>query len=286
MTSRLRLAALLGVLAVTASGAATLAVSSAASAHPGAPINRRGDPALRAAIASPDRPEADRKRDGDRHPAASLLFWGLKPGMTVVDLQPGGGYWTAILAPYAQKTGGHYVAGGSERGRAGFMTKFGDGAKWGPVQYAVFGKDAPAFAAPGTVDLVLTSREIHNWMDGKYLDKAMAESFAALKPGGVFAVEEHRADGSAAKPDGSQGYVPTSTVVAAAQKAGFALAAKSEINANPRDTKDYPFGVWTLPPSRQSTVDGKSADPAFDHTKYDAIGESDRMTLRFTKPKV
>ena len=156
------------------------------------------------------------------------------------------------------------------------------------MQYAEFGKASGPFVPAGSADLVLTSREIHNWMRGDMLDKAMADSFAALKPGGVFAVEEHRADGSAVKADGTQGYVQTSTVVDAAKKAGFRLVAASEINANPKDTKDHPFGVWTLPPTRQSSgaadSDGKG-DPNFDHAKYDAIGESDRMTLRFEKPK-
>jgi predicted methyltransferase len=277
----LRLAAACGALLL----AAPLAVLTAA---PVAAVAAPRDAVLAAVVASPDRPEADRKRDVYRHPAETLAFWGLKPGLTVVDLQPGGGYWTAILAPYATKTGGRYIAGGSERGRAGFLAKFADKAKWGEVGYTVFGKDSPAFAPAGSVDLVITSREIHNWMAGGYLDKAMADAFAALKPGGVLAVEEHRADGSAVKTDGSMGYVPTATVVAAAQKAGFTLAAKSEINANPKDTKDHPFGVWTLPPTRQSSGspdNPSAADAAFDHAKYDAIGESDRMTLRFVKPK-
>jgi predicted methyltransferase len=116
------------------------------------------------------------------------------------------------------------------------------------------------------------------------LDKSMADFFAVLKPGGVLAVEEHRADPRPQVADAKDGYVSTAVVVAAAEKAGFKLAAKSEINANPKDTKDHPFGVWTLPPTRQSSADGKPADPAFDRAKYDAIGESDRMTLRFVKP--
>ena len=239
--------------------------------------------ALRAAVADPARPPADRARDGARHPVESLTFWGLRPGMNVVDLQPGGGYWTAILAPYAKATGGRYVAGGGLRGKDAFMQKFGDTARFGEVGYVEFNKTSAPFAPAGSVDLVLTSREIHNWMNGGMLDKAMADAFAALKPGGTFAVEEHRADGAAVKADGSAGYVATDTVKAAAAKAGFRLAAASEINANPKDTKDHPFGVWTLPPTRQSSADGKP-DPTFQHAKYDAIGESDRMTLRFVKP--
>jgi len=239
--------------------------------------------ALAAAVNDPARPAADRARDGMRHPRATLAFWRVKPGDTVVDLQPGGGYWTAILAPYARATHGRYVAGGGPAGRDAFLAKWGDKARYGEVEYVTFGKTSPAFVPAGTADVVISSREIHNWMRGGYLDKAMADAFAALKPGGVFGVEEHRADGSKAPTDGSAGYVRTSDVVAAAQKAGFRLDSVSEANANPKDTKDHPFGVWTLPPTRQSSADGKG-DPAFDHAKYDAIGESDRMTLRFVKP--
>ena len=240
--------------------------------------------ALKAAVDDPARPAADRARDKYRHPAATLAFWRIKPGDTVVDLQPGGGYWTAILAPYLRATHGRYVAGAGPAGRDAFLAKYGDKARYGEVEYVSFNKASPAFVAPGTADVVITSREIHNWMRGGMLDKAMADSFAALKPGGVFAVEEHRADGSQVTADGSKGYVRTADVVAAAQKAGFRLDAASEINANKADTKDHPFGVWTLPPTRQSTADGKGEDATFQHAKYDAIGESDRMTLRFVKP--
>ena len=240
--------------------------------------------ALKAAVDDPARPAADRARDRYRHPVQTLSFWRIKPGDTVVDLQPGGGYWTAILAPYLRMTHGRYVAGGGPGGRDAFLAKYADKAEYGDVQYVAFNKASPAFLPPGTADVVITSREIHNWMRGGMLDKGMADSFAALKPGGVFAVEEHRADGSQVKADGSAGYVRTADVVEAARKAGFVLDAASEVNANKADTKDHPFGVWTLPPSRWTSADGKTGDPGFDHTKYDAIGESDRMTLRFVKP--
>ena len=242
------------------------------------------DAALQAAIDSPVRPDADRARDKYRHPAATLQFWGLRPGLTVVDLQPGGGYWTRILAPYAKATGGRYFGANGEKSRAGFLSKFGDTAKFGSVGYGVFDKTSGPFAPAGSVDLVITSREIHNWIGGGYLDKAMAQSFAALKPGGVLAVEEHRADPKPEAPGASNGYVTVRTVVDAAQRAGLRFEDASEVNGNPRDTKDHPFGVWTLPPSRQSSA-GDTPDPQFDHSKYDAIGESDRMTLRFRKPR-
>lgn len=273
-------------------GAAILASPTYTIAAPARPdAARTSDIALAAAIAAPDRMPTDKARDVYRHPADTLRFWGLKPGMTVVDLQPGGGYWTAILAPYALKTGGRYVAGGSLAGKDRFLAKFGDRSRYGEVGYVEFGKASPPFVRPGSADLVISSREIHNWMRAGMLEKSLADTFAALKPGGVFAVEEHRADGapSSTKTDGSAGYVRTADVIAAARQAGFKLAATSEINANSKDTKDHPFGVWTLPPTRQSSGQPDAAskpDPTFDHSKYDAIGESDRMTLRFVKPPI
>jgi len=241
------------------------------------------------------RPAADKARDQYRHPLESLTFWGLQPGMTVVDLQPGGGYWTYILAPYLAKTHGRYIAGvadlnnpelseGGKKGRAAFAAKFADPALYGQIVLANFGPKSAPFAPPGTVDLVLTSRELHNWAQIDKLDKIMGDAYAALKPGGVLAVEDHRADPGPEAPKWKNGYIATQTVIDAAAKAGFKLDASSEMNANPADLKNYPFGVWTLPPSRQSAPDGQPADPTFDHTKYDAIGESDRMTLRFRKP--
>ncbi len=244
----------------------------------------KADPALKAAVDSPDRPAADRARDVYRHPEKTLMFWGLKPGMTVVDLQPGGGYWTAILAPYLKATHGQYIAGGGAKSQAAFLAKFSDRARYGEVKYVAFGKDTAPFAAPGSVDLVLTSRELHNWIGDGYLDRGFAQAYAALKPGGVLAVEEHRADPKPQAKDASSGYVATDTAMAAATKAGFKLAGASEINANAKDTKDYPFGVWTLPPTRQGPKAGDPAPAGYDRARYDAIGESDRMTLRFIKP--
>ena len=256
------------------------------------------DQALISAIGGSWRPAAEVARDKYRHPLEGLTFWGLHPHAVVVDLQPGGGYWTQILAPYAKATGGRYVAGvtdlsnpaiteAGKRGREGFAKKFSDEAIYGKVELANFGGKSAPFAAPGTVDLVITSRELHNWAAGGQIDKIMGDAFAALKPGGYLAVEDHRADPRPEVDKIKDGYISTATMVAAAKKAGFVLDATSEINANPKDTKDHPFGVWTLPPTRQSsgTPDNPGAtDAKFDHTKYDGIGESDRMTLRFKKP--
>jgi len=256
------------------------------------------DPALRTAIASSVRPTADRARDPFRHPMASLQFWGVKPGIVVVDLQPEGGYWTEILAPYLAKTGGSYIAGvadlddpklpgGLKADRQRFEAKHADQATYGRIRYVAFGAVAGPLAPPNSVDVILSAREIHNWIHLGFVDKAMKDCFDALKPGGIFAVEEHRADPKGAEltgPGKFTGYVSTQAVIDAATKAGFVLDASSEINANPKDTKDYPFGVWTLPPARLSAGPGHPLLTDKERSRYDAIGESDRMTLRFRKP--
>jgi predicted methyltransferase len=139
--------------------------------------------------------------------------------------------------------------------------------------------------APGSADLVLTARNIHNWIGpAGTAEKAMKDFYAVLKPGGILAVEEHRADPKPEAANVGTGYVSTQHVIDLATRAGFKLESRSEINANPKDTKDHPFGVWTLPPSRQSNEKDKPSPPGFSRAKYDAIGESDRMTLRFRKP--
>jgi predicted methyltransferase len=253
------------------------------------------DSLLADVIANGPRAPADKARDVWRHPEASLEFWGLKPGMTVIDVSPGAGWWTDIIAPYLARTGGHYIAAGADldnpktgdgarRGRAAFEAKYGGDPKlYGDVKVVGFSATSGPLAPPGTVDLALVSREIHDWaqVDG-YTAKAFGDFRAALKPGGVLAIEDHRApDG--ADPKKNDGYISEAWVIGEANKAGFKLAGRSEINANPKDTKDHPFGVWTLPPTRRSAPAGQPPNPAFDHAKYDAIGESDRMTLRFVK---
>ena len=239
--------------------------------------------ALLAVADGPQRTARNRVRDPFRHPAPSLTFWGLAPGMTVVEIDPSGGYWTEILAPYLRATHGRYIAalGGD---RAAFKARYADQAVWGAIEVADFGPRSGALAPAGSADLLLTARNIHDWIGTTgFLDKALADFHAALKPGGILAVEEHRADPRPMVADAKDGYVSTAWLTAAVEKAGFKLAATSEINANHKDTKDHPFGVWTLPPTLRNHAKDQPTPSGYDVAKYQAIGESDRMTLRFAK---
>ncbi len=279
-------------------GLSVLAVAALVSAPvAAAPAKPTKDAALIAAVSRASRPAQDVARDGARHPLESLTFWGVKPGQTVVEILPGTGYWTEILAPYAKATGGRYIVGladissptvseAARKGRADFLAKYADAKLFGTVEPTNYGATSGPFAPAGTVDLFLTTRNIHNliWSPGR-LDKTFNDAFAALKPGGILAIEEHRSDPRPMAPEARDGYVSEVYVIDAAKKAGFVLDGRSDINANSKDTKDHPFGVWTLPPTRRSAPGGQPANPAFDRLKYDAIGESDRMTLRFRKPR-
>ena len=239
--------------------------------------------ALRAAIASPTRTPANVARDRYRHPAETLTFFGVRSSDTVVEIWPGGGWYAEILAPYLAQGGGTYVAAASDKGLSSVRKLMTERPlAFGKARTANF----PILAAggipvaPGSADVVLTFRNVHNWMmtDSPFEGEAFKQMYAMLKPGGTLGVVEHRLSESAA--DARQlksGYVKTSTVKRLAKAAGFKLVASSEINANPKDTTDHPEGVWTLPPSyRLGDVD---------RAKYADIGESDRMTLKFVKPR-
>lgn len=245
------------------------------------------DPALAAVIAGEHRPAANKARDQFRHPAETLTFFGLKPDMRVVEVWPAGGWYTEILGPYLSKSGKYYAAGWDPDAKAEFIQlgikAFRDKLAarpdlYGGTEMTVLSfPDKTVIATPGSADMVLTFRNIHNWMGGGNAEKAFAAMYAALKPGGVLGVVEHRAKtDSPQDPKASSGYVREDYAIALAEKAGFVLEARSEINANPRDTKDYEKGVWTLPP----TYGAGEKDKA----RYTAIGESDRFTLRFRKP--
>ncbi len=250
--------------------------------------------AIESAVSGSWRSSDAKARDSQRHPVDALEFWGLKPGMSILEIQPGGGWWTEILAPYARANKGAFYATAADlsdatlsenakKGRADFAAKYGDEKVYGKVNLVNWGAKAAPLPA-NKFDFVLLARGMHDWVRRGTAEKNLADVFQATKPGGVLAIEQHRAK-PGQDPSVFNGYLDENYVISLAEKAGYKLAGKSEINANPKDTKDHPFGVWTLPPTRQSSEGDKPVDPSFDRAKYDAIGESDRMTLRFEKPK-
>jgi predicted methyltransferase len=291
--------------ALPASAAALLTLLAACSKHepaaqaPVAEQTAAASDALAASVSSESRSAEDKARDQYRHPQEALAFWGLQPGMTILEVQPGGGWWTEILAPYAHATGGKYYATaadldnpelseGARKARAEFEARFAAKPEvYGQVQLVNFGaKSRPL--PENTFDFVLSARSVHGWMGNGITDKVLKDLYGALKPGGILAIEQHRANPGEQDPKAESGYVTEAYVIEQAQKAGFELVDRSEINANASDTKDHPFGVWTLPPTKRTRPysEGPDAhDPKFDRTKYDAIGESDRMTLKFRKPQ-
>jgi len=242
---------------------------------------------LSAAIAAPTRTPANVVRDRYRHPAETLAFFGVKPNHTVVEIWPSGGWYTEVLAPYLQRRGALYAVA-PEWGMTGIAKlKAANPALYGSIRTADFPAfDAKATRVPdGSADVVLTFRNVHNWKMGyrrddkqDYSALAFRQMYAMLKPGGVLGIADHRLPESASdERERSSGYLKVSTVRRLAEQAGFRLAASSEINANPKDTADWPDGVWTLPPSLRLKDQ--------DREKYLAIGESDRMTLKFVKPR-
>jgi predicted methyltransferase len=250
-------------------------------------------------VTSETRSAEDQARDQYRNPQEALTFWGLQPGMTILEVQPGGGWWTEILAPYARATGGKYYATaadldnpelseGARKSRADFEARFAAKPEvYGQVQLVNFGPKSKPLPE-NTFDFALSARSVHGWMGAGITEKVFKDLYGALKPGGILAIEQHRANPGKQDPKAESGYVTEAFVIEQAQKAGFELVERSEINANQADTKDHPFGVWTLPPTKRTRPysEGPDAnDPKFDRTKYDAIGESDRMTLKFRKPQ-
>ena len=252
-------------------------------------VAQSADTFLADAIAGAHRSAANTARDGYRHPAELLDFLGLRPDMTVVEMWPDSGWFAEILAP-ALRERGRYVAAqyplqhatttsGNRAARIAFDTMLAAN----PAVYDRVAKselavpDRLAMVPAGTADMVLSFRSVHVWAARRVEDAMFRAAFDALKPGGVFGVTDHRApEGWSREKQVASGYVSESFVIGAAQKAGFRLAGRSEMNANPRDTKDYPKGVWALPPTL--------AYGDHDRARFLAIGESDRMALKFVKP--
>ena len=259
---------------------------------PKAAAAQPADAAIDQALAGKHRSEANRARDVYRHPKQTLGFFGVSPEQNIIEITPGGGWYTEVLAPLTHGKG-HLTAAVVDptsaksdnakkyytRTNQEFADKLAaDKELYGEVKTVAFDISAPKFGPDGAADVVLTFRNVHNWL-GSNSEQAMFNGFfAALKPGGTLGVVEHRAKPGTSRDDSKKsGYMDVDFVKTLAKNAGFELAAESEINANPKDTKDYEGGVWTLPPTYGA------GDK--DREKYKAIGESDRMTLRFVKPK-
>jgi predicted methyltransferase len=242
--------------------------------------------ALDKILAGAHRSEANRARDVYRHPKQTLLFFGIRPGMTVVEVWPGGGWYTEIIAPLVREKGKYYAATIAPDPSSEYITNQLKSYRemlaarpdlYGKVEVTVLSPDGADLAPPGSADMVVTFRNLHNWMSDGWAPQAIAAMFKALKPGGVLGVVEHRGRADMPQdPQAKSGYVNEDYAVKLIEDAGFKLVAKSEINANPQDTKDYQQGVWTLPPTYRLGDQDKA--------KYARIGESDRFTLKFVRP--
>ncbi|MGH6836031.1 MAG: class I SAM-dependent methyltransferase [Methylocella sp.] len=247
--------------------------------QPFAAALQQPDPALAAIIAGPQRSDANKARDRYRHPLEVLTFFGVKADSNVIEIVPGkAGYWVEILAPYLKDRGRYTASGDAGRDIAPLKARIAAGPElYGKTTITEFTGGDQEIAPPGSADFVLTFRNIHNWMRAGTADTAFQAFYKALKPGGILGVEEHRGRPDQPQdPQAKSGYVRQDFAIALAEKAGFKLLGASEVNANPKDTKDYPAGVWTLPPTYRLKDQ--------DRDKYSAIGESDRFVLKFAKP--
>jgi len=278
--------AILAALPLILSATACPPLESVSRDRPGSPAAHRA--ALAAAIAAPTRTPANVERDRHRHPFETLAFFGVRPSDTVVEIWPGGGWYTEILAPYVGHGGGAYYAVGLNDAQLAGVRRMtaGDPALYGHIRTAMFPAfDAGAERVPdGAADVVLTFRNVHNWRMGyqrqgrDYSAEAFAQMYRMLRPGGTLGIVDHRLPESASdERERTSGYIKVSTVRRLAEAAGFRFVGASEVNANRRDTADWPDGVWTLPPTLRLG--------ARDRDRYVAIGESDRMTLRFVRPR-
>ena len=271
-----------------------------AEAPPVVEVVEAGPLTLAEAVAGDWRSDDEKARDGWRNPAETLEFFEVEPGETVIEIWPGGGWYTNVLAPYLASGDGQLIAAvwdvnvfeGDRLARieqriADYKAVYEAVADlFGTMAYSAVSAESGPLAEAGTVDTVLTFRNVHNWMGGDYTAKFFTDAYDALKPGGVLGVVEHRLPSSAEQnPRAASGYVHEDFVKALAAAAGLEFVAASEINANPADTADHPFGVWTLPPVSRTTDREGNAPEGFDPAIYAAIGESDRMTLMFKKPE-
>jgi predicted methyltransferase len=284
------------------------------------------DPKLRAAINSSARSPENKARDQDQHPLQTLMFFGIRPSMTVVEMWPLGGLYTEILAPYLRDHGKLYAAALDPAPTASGELKYNSELQdlfarhpqlFDKVQLSVLSPDKMQIAPDGTADMALNFRTNYNWLWAGWAKDVFAAAFRALKPGGILGVVEFRSDDPNAAPAKGQGYVGEQYAIDLIESVGFQFAGRSDINRNPRDTKDYPKGAWSLPPyyadgrdkfadlarlpmapnASASSADTmpvggmksythiRGSDPATERPKYPAIGEADRFTLKFVKPE-
>ena len=242
--------------------------------------------ALTTILAGDQRTSEERARDVYRHPKETLLFFGIRPEMSVLEVWPEPGWYTEVIAPLLREKGKYYAAVIPADPANKHVTQRLDEYRaklasrpdlYDRVVVVPLPADGGDIVPQGSLDMVVTFRNIHNWMARDAAPQAFAAMYRALKPGGVLGVVEHRGNPALPQdPEAKSGYVNEDYAIRLIEAQGFRLVAKSEVNANPKDTKDYPQGVWTLPPTYRLG--------AKDHDKYAAIGESDRFTLRFVKP--
>ena len=277
-----------GTSSSSASASASQAEGSASASASSSMVTNATGAALDTVLAGSWRTPQFTARDQYRHPKETLSFFLLKPDATVIEITPGGGWYAEILAPYVRDDG-QYIAAVwddaipnqpnyrydlNKRLRAKFA---GNADVFGKAQVRTFDPSNPNFGPANSADVVLTFRNAHNWVDEGNPEEYFKAFFDVLKPGGTLGLTDHRANpGTDLATQKKSGYLTEDLVIGYAEAAGFKLEGRSEVNANPADTKDHPNGVWTLPPSNDH-------DPK-DDAKYKAIGESDRMTLRFVKP--
>ncbi|MEL6725540.1 MAG: hypothetical protein AAFP81_08840 [Pseudomonadota bacterium] len=287
------------LLAACSGGTEAPAETVEAETPPPAELIEAGPLSLAEAVAGDWRSDNEKARDGWRNPAETLEFFEIEPSDTVVEIWPGGGWYTNVLAPYLASGDGQLVAAvwdvnvfegerleRIEQRIADFKAVYeADADLFGTIEYSAFSAESGALAEAGTADAVLTFRNVHNWMGNDYTAKFFTDAYEALKPGGIVGVVEHRLPSSTEQdPRAASGYVHEDFVKAMAAAAGLEFVEGSEINANPADTADHPFGVWTLPPVSRTTDREGNAPEGFDAAAYALIGESDRMTLKFVKP--
>ena len=270
------------VISLMAIAATSLAV---AASGPTAQTSGADLAKLKAVVNGDQRSAANKARDKYRHPVQTLAFFGVRPNMTVVELWPFGGWYTEILAPYVKDKGSYYAAAMDPASNEPEDKQYNAELKalldahpdlYSQVKWSVLSRGKYDIAPAGSADMVVTFRNIHNWVWAGDEKEVFAAAFRALKPGGILGVEEHRNNDTNAKPKRGEAYVGEDYAIGLIESAGFKLVGRSNINNNPKDTKDYPKGVWTLPPS--------FAMGDKDRAKYAAIGESDRFTLKFVKP--